>query len=213
MRPIGELEDPRVYCAFETHLSNKGHQLSKVLGLLVWVQVEYLSDAVVVIPLLQELFLISSRIPFDEVLQLRQVRSEKYPPPHFAVFGIIGLWQRKRGLLVAATQAQREKSRRALVSSRGRCDRRSHRERASGSARLAFCALILIPPASTSSTTISTPVKSSHSSNPCTCASFQYIRGKHYPNRRLDRGLNVANLRASAPVDISEQANGNRESL
>ena len=53
-----------------------------MLGILVWVYLEDLTDAVVVVPLLKKLFFVCWRVTFDEVLQLRQIRCEEDATTH-----------------------------------------------------------------------------------------------------------------------------------
>ena len=50
------------------HLCDESDKFSKMLGFLVRVDVKYLSNAVVMIPLLQEFFLVCWRISLDEIL-------------------------------------------------------------------------------------------------------------------------------------------------
>ena len=50
------------------YLRDERHQLSKVLSLFIWVCFEDLSYTVVMIPLLQEFFLVCWRISLDEIL-------------------------------------------------------------------------------------------------------------------------------------------------
>ena len=50
------------------YLCNECHQLPEVLGLLLGVEVEDLADAVIMVPLLQELLFVRCRIAFYEVL-------------------------------------------------------------------------------------------------------------------------------------------------
>ena len=83
-----------------TYLSNERDKLPEVLCLLVRVEVEDLADAVVVVPLLEELLLVCRRVPLDEVLQLRQVRRQQYTATHFwrgEVAGVVGSVQLREG--------------------------------------------------------------------------------------------------------------------
>jgi hypothetical protein len=48
-----------------------------MVGLFVWVYLEDLTNAIVVIPLLEKFFLVSIWVSLYEVLKLRQVRSEQ----------------------------------------------------------------------------------------------------------------------------------------
>ena len=61
---------------------DEGNQLPEVLSILVRVDLEYLTDAVVVVPLLQELLLVCWWVAFDEILQLRQVGCKKNAATH-----------------------------------------------------------------------------------------------------------------------------------
>ena len=63
-------------------LRNKCNQLPKMRSLLVRVYVEDLADAVIVVPLLEELFLIRGGITLDEILQLWQVGGEEDTSTH-----------------------------------------------------------------------------------------------------------------------------------
>ena len=58
---------------FWKYLSDERNKLSEVLRVFVWVNLEDLADAVIVIPLLQELLLVRRRVALDEVLQLGQI--------------------------------------------------------------------------------------------------------------------------------------------
>lgn len=69
------------------YLGYEGDQLSEVLGLLVGIDPKDLAGAVVVGPLLEELFSVGVWVAFDEVLQLGQVGGEQDPASH----------QRRRG--------------------------------------------------------------------------------------------------------------------
>jgi hypothetical protein len=42
-----------------------------MLGLLVWIDLEYFSDAFIMVPLLQKFFTVCRRVSFDEILELR----------------------------------------------------------------------------------------------------------------------------------------------
>ena len=53
-----------------------------MLGLLVRAEVKYLADAVVVVPLLEELLLVGDRVTLDEVLQLWEVCGEENATAH-----------------------------------------------------------------------------------------------------------------------------------
>jgi hypothetical protein len=53
-----------------------------MVGLFVRVDLKNLTNTVVVIPLLEKFFLVSSRVPFNKVLQLRQVCSEQDTATH-----------------------------------------------------------------------------------------------------------------------------------
>lgn len=57
----------------ESYLSNERHQLSEMLSLLIWISLEDLANAVIVVPLLKKFFLVRDRVAFDQVLQLRQI--------------------------------------------------------------------------------------------------------------------------------------------
>ena len=71
------------------HLGYERNQLPEVLGLLVRIDLKYLTDAVIVIPLLKELFLVSCRVPLNQVLQLRQVCSQENATTHGSRIGCL----------------------------------------------------------------------------------------------------------------------------
>jgi hypothetical protein len=64
------------------NLGYEWYQLSKVVGLFVRIDLKDLTNTVVVIPLLEKFFLVSIRVPFNQVLQLRQVGSEQDTATH-----------------------------------------------------------------------------------------------------------------------------------
>lgn len=64
------------------HLGNESDKLPEVLCLLVRVNVKDLTDAVVVVPLLEELFLVCRRVSLDEILKLWEVRGEEDAATH-----------------------------------------------------------------------------------------------------------------------------------
>jgi hypothetical protein len=53
-----------------------------VLGLFVWVDLEDLTNAIIVVPLLKKFFLISCWVSFNQVLKLRQVGGEQDTATH-----------------------------------------------------------------------------------------------------------------------------------
>ena len=53
-----------------------------MLCILVRIDLKYLAYAVIMVPLLQELFFVGRGIALDEVLQLRQVRRAEYAARH-----------------------------------------------------------------------------------------------------------------------------------
>lgn len=53
-----------------------------MLCVLVRVNLEDLADAVIVIPLLQELLFVRGWVTLDEVLKLREIRGEKHAATH-----------------------------------------------------------------------------------------------------------------------------------
>lgn len=53
-----------------------------MMCLFVWIDGEYLTDAVVMVPLLKKLLLISSWVSLYEILQLRQVGCEENTATH-----------------------------------------------------------------------------------------------------------------------------------
>jgi hypothetical protein len=53
-----------------------------VLSLFIRIYDEYLTDTVVMIPLLEKFFSVCGRIPFDEILELWKVRSEQDASRH-----------------------------------------------------------------------------------------------------------------------------------
>jgi hypothetical protein len=53
-----------------------------MLGLFVWVNLEDLTNAIVVVPLLKKLFLVSSWVSLNEVLKLGQVCGEQDTTTH-----------------------------------------------------------------------------------------------------------------------------------
>ena len=53
-----------------------------MLGLFVRVDLENLTNTIVVVPLLKKLFLVSRWVSFDQVLKLRQVCSEQDTATH-----------------------------------------------------------------------------------------------------------------------------------
>jgi len=55
------------------YLRDKSHQFSELLGVFIWIEFVDLANAVVMIPLLQKLFLVPNRIPFNEILKLRKI--------------------------------------------------------------------------------------------------------------------------------------------
>jgi len=55
------------------NLGDEGEQLPKMRGLLVGVDLKYLTRGVVMIPLLQELFFVRNRVALDQILKLREI--------------------------------------------------------------------------------------------------------------------------------------------
>jgi len=53
-----------------------------VLGLFVWVDLEDLTNAIIVVPLLKKFFLISCWVSLNQVLKLRQVGGEQDTATH-----------------------------------------------------------------------------------------------------------------------------------
>ena len=53
-----------------------------MLGLFIWVNLEDLTNAVIVIPLLKKLFLVSSWVSLNQVLKLGQVCGEQDTATH-----------------------------------------------------------------------------------------------------------------------------------
>lgn len=52
----------------EAYLTNEGHQFTKTVCILIRVALENLPYAVIMVPLLQKLFLVSRWVSFDEIL-------------------------------------------------------------------------------------------------------------------------------------------------
>lgn len=74
VQPIRGIIHARPRCiASNTRLGNERYKLSKVLSLFVGINLEYVANTVVVIPLLEKLFFVCRWISFDEVLELRKV--------------------------------------------------------------------------------------------------------------------------------------------
>jgi len=63
-------------------LGDERDELAKVGGVVVWADGEELSDAVVVVVLLQELLAVPGGVALDQILQLGQVRGEEGSPSH-----------------------------------------------------------------------------------------------------------------------------------
>lgn len=63
-------------------LGDEGDEVAEAGRVVVWAEEEELSDAVVVVVLLHELFLVPRRIALDQILQLRQIRGEECSPSH-----------------------------------------------------------------------------------------------------------------------------------
>lgn len=61
---------------YDKYLSNKSDQLPEMGSLLVRVRLEYLTDAIKMVPLLEEFFLVCWWVSFDEILELRKIRRE-----------------------------------------------------------------------------------------------------------------------------------------
>ena len=64
------------------YLRDEGYQFPVMFSLFIGINFEYLANAVVMIPLLQELFLVRYRVSFDQVLQLGQVGCQQNASPH-----------------------------------------------------------------------------------------------------------------------------------
>ena len=69
-----------------------------MVGSFVRIDLKDLTNTVVVIPLLEKFFLVSSRVPFNQVLQLRQVGSEQDTATH-------GLKEQKNSRRLLSTNA------------------------------------------------------------------------------------------------------------
>lgn len=54
-------------------LSDECDELSELLSVFAWICLKNLANTVVMVPLLQKFFLVGSRVPLDEVLQLREI--------------------------------------------------------------------------------------------------------------------------------------------
>lgn len=65
-----------------TYLGYKRDQFSEMLGLFIWVDLKDLTDAVIMIPLLNEFFLVSSWISLYQILKLGQICSEQDTTAH-----------------------------------------------------------------------------------------------------------------------------------
>lgn len=70
-------------------------------GMFVRIDQKYLPDTVIVVPLLQELFLVGCWIPLDEVLQLRQVRCEEDSSSHCKEVDVEEELQKLGGAIIA----------------------------------------------------------------------------------------------------------------
>lgn len=75
----GRFEFENASCIY---LRDERDQLPEVLRILVRVDLEYLADAVKMVPLLQELLLVRCGIALDEILQLGQIRREEDTATH-----------------------------------------------------------------------------------------------------------------------------------
>lgn len=53
-----------------------------MLSIFVWVDLEYLADAAVVVPLLEKFLLVCGRVTFYEILKLRKIGCEEYAATH-----------------------------------------------------------------------------------------------------------------------------------
>jgi hypothetical protein len=66
----------------DPHLSYERNEFPEMLRLLVGIEFKNLQDAVVVVPLLEELFFVRNRVTFYQILQLRQIRCEQNTAKH-----------------------------------------------------------------------------------------------------------------------------------
>lgn len=60
-----ELECVSAKRCSSAHLGDKSDEFFEMLRLLIGINFEYLADAIVMIPLLKELFLVGDRVSFD----------------------------------------------------------------------------------------------------------------------------------------------------
>lgn len=66
----------------DVYLRDERNQFPKMLRILVRVDLKYLADAVVVVPLLQKLLLVRRWVTLDEILQLWQIGGEENTAAH-----------------------------------------------------------------------------------------------------------------------------------